>query len=127
MHKHKYGPHHVKATQSLTVGLAENDAVDDIRARVAARVPCILIARERAPIERRVGVRNVGHERLRDRKVCLQSQRVLPQIQQTAANIVVMAHRPVLKVDVVSFEIDVAEERLQRSAVCACTDEGCVE
>ena len=39
----------------------------------------------------------------------------------------VMAHRPVLKVDVVGFEIDVAEKRLQRGAVRACTDEGRVE
>ena len=38
-----------------------------------------------------------------------------------------MAHRPVLKVDVVGFEIDVAEKRLQRGAVRARTDEGRVE
>ena len=62
----KLRPAKSRRMPGLTVGLPEDDAVDDVRARVAARVPRILVARERAPVEGRVGVGDVGHERLRD-------------------------------------------------------------
>ncbi len=36
---------------TLTIRLPEYDAVDDVRARVASRVPRVLVARERASVE----------------------------------------------------------------------------
>ena len=67
----KLRPAKPRRMPGLTVGLPEDDTVDDIRARVAARVPRVLIARERAPVERRVRVRDVGHQRLGDGEVGL--------------------------------------------------------
>lgn len=58
---------------ALTIRLPIDDAVDDVRARVPARVPRILVARERAPVERRVRVRDVCYQRLRNGEVRLRS------------------------------------------------------
>jgi hypothetical protein len=55
----------VGAKGKRTVRLPENNAVDDVGAAVAPRVPRVLERRERAPVERRVGVRDVRRERLR--------------------------------------------------------------
>ena len=67
----KLRPAKSRRMPGLTVGLPEDDAVDDVRARVAARVPRILVARERAPVERRVRIRDVRDQRLGDGEVGL--------------------------------------------------------
>ena len=60
---------------ALTIRLPVDDAIHNVRARVAAGVPRVLEARERAPVERRVRVRDVRHQRLRNGEVRLRSKR----------------------------------------------------
>ena len=80
----KLRPAKSRRMPGLTVGLPEDDAVDDVRARVAACVPCILVARKRAPIERRVRIRDVGHQRLGDGEIGLTPQSRIKNENATA-------------------------------------------
>ena len=123
----KLRPAKSRRMTGLTVGLPEDDAVDDVRARVAACVPCILVARKRAPIERRVRIRDVGHQRLGDGEIGLTPQSSIGTKMRTQPHVIRMSHRSVLKVDVVRLEVGVSEERLQRCACGACPDQGGVE
>ena len=101
----------------LTIRLPVDDAVHDVGARVSAGVPRVLEARERAPVERRVRVRDVRHQCLRNGEVCLRSK--MCQRQPTRAPhtyIICVTRSSVLEVDVVRLEVDVAEEGLEGRA-----------
>ena len=113
---------------ALTIRLPVDDAIHNVRARVAAGVPRVLEARERAPVERRVRVRDVRHQCLRNGEVCLRSK--MCQRQPTRAPhtyIICVTRSSVLEVDVVRLEVDVAEEGLEGRACWPGADERGVE
>jgi hypothetical protein len=84
--------------------LTEYGAIDDIRAAVPARVPRILEARERAPVEGRIRVRDVGRKGLPD----------------------LVISRAILDREVVRLEVNITEERLEWSALRPGADERAV-
>lgn len=57
-----------------TVCLSKDNTIHNIRACITTSIPCILEARKRTTIEGRIGIRNVGHQCLRNRKICLLSR-----------------------------------------------------
>jgi hypothetical protein len=116
------------------VRLAVHGAVDDVRRRVPARVPPaareharshargrharVLVRREDAAVERRVRVRDVRRERLRNRVVrLLAASAAAPSPPESAST-----HRAVLDREVVRLEVDVPEHGLERRACRAGTN-----
>lgn len=60
-----------RIARTLTVCLTKDHTVDDIGATITSRIPGVLIAGKAAPVEGRVGIRDICDERLRNGEVGL--------------------------------------------------------
>ena len=104
------GTVNVLIRERRTISLPKDNAIHNICARILASIPRILVTRKRTPVERRVRVRDVCYERLRDRVVRLESTGQSQDFNRIyRAYMPTSTYRSVLKADVIRFEVHIPE------------------